>query len=179
MKELSVSFLRECFLADFSTGVLTWKVRPSSHFNSDVTARKWNTKYSGKIAGSLKKGGYKRVGINDDDYLAHRVIYALYHGHWPEYGVDHIDGDTGNNRISNLRSVPHRDNLANQKLNSKNTSGTSGVYFNKRLNQWAAQMKRNQKTWHLGTFKTLEEAISARKRAEAEYGFHANHGRAR
>jgi hypothetical protein len=40
-------------------------------------------------------------------------------------------------------------------------------------------MKRNQKTWHLGTFKTLEDAISARKRAEAEYGFHANHGRAR
>jgi hypothetical protein len=57
-----------------------------------------------------------------------------------------------------------------------NSSGFRGVYWDKSRKKWAPKIKVNQVIINLGRFNDIEEAISARLSAEADYGFHANHG---
>jgi hypothetical protein len=54
------------------------------------------------------------------------------------------------------------------KLRSNNTSGCTGVDYNKRNNRWVARISLKGKVYRLGTFKRKEDAIKARKRAEQE-----------
>lgn len=59
----------------------------------------------------------------------------------------------------------------NRRIFKNNKSGHRGVYFHKRINKWGAQIKKEHKTYHLGCFDILEDAISARKLAEQELYF--------
>lgn len=56
--------------------------------------------------------GYRHGKINDVKYQAHRIIWKLVHGHDPII-IDHINGDQGDNRISNLRSCTIAENSRN------------------------------------------------------------------
>ncbi len=47
-----------------------------------------------------------------------------------------------------------------------NTSGYTGVYQNKRTGRWVAQITFKQKTYYLGSFEKIEDAIKARQRGE-------------
>ena len=49
-----------------------------------------------------------------------------------------------------------------------NTSGHTGVSFNKTAGKWTASIQRGGKQRHLGTFSDIEDAIAARKRAKDE-----------
>jgi len=62
-------------------------------------------------------------------------------------------------------------------MQNNNTSGVTGVYWNKRDRKWQAMIKVNNKQIHLGYFEGKTEAITARKIAEIKYGFHPNHGK--
>ena len=117
--------------------------------------------------------------IQGATYLEHRVIYALVHGVWPEYDIDHIDGNTLNNRIKNLRDATRQQNTQNVRLRTNNSSGVCGVQWNSRLKKWVAVICHNYVVKHLGCFTTIEEATEVRKEAEKLYGFHTNHGKAR
>jgi hypothetical protein len=81
--------------------------------------------------------------------------------------VDHMDGDTLNNRLANLRPCTHAQNRANHRLFRNNTSGNTGIYRNG--NGWQARIGLGRKIINLGTFATKEEAVAARKAAEAKY----------
>lgn len=59
-----------------------------------------------------------------------------------------------------------------EKLHVNNTSGYTGVYFNKRDNKWYAQIIIDSKHISLGTFQRKEDAIQARKAAEANRPAH-------
>jgi len=87
------------------------------------------------------------------------------------------NGNRSDNRIENLRKVTTQENRKNAALYTNNTSGVTGVYFNRRLNKWCAQIKHNGKTHHLGSFKKFEKAVEARKIEENKLGFHKNHGK--
>jgi hypothetical protein len=101
----------------------------------------------------------------------------LTYGSWPVDQIDHINGNTKDNRLENLRDVSNRENLRNQKIPKNNTSGTLGVSFDKRKQNYQASIKINGKRKHLGYFKNKEEAIAARAVANIKYNFHENHGR--
>ena len=90
------------FLFDYKNGELYWK------FSLSCKSPK------GTIAGSVKKDNYRRIGINKKVYLAHRLIFMMFHGYFPKF-VDHIDGNKLNNYIENLREVTHAENMKNQK----------------------------------------------------------------
>lgn len=84
--------------------------------------------------------------------------------------VDHINGDTLDNRKENLRIVTHQQNMMNQRvLPSNNTSGVIGVGWNKENSCWDAQIKYNQIMYHLGSYKNKEDAIKARLNGELKY----------
>lgn len=69
------------------------------------------------------------------------------------------EGFFNGTRIQNLGNKPQ--------LN--NTSGIRGVWFDKRTNMWAAEIKFQGKKMFLGRYKDKNKAIKARKNAEDEY----------
>ncbi|MNF85954.1 AP2 domain protein [compost metagenome] len=154
--------LRE--LLEYRDGKLFWKI-----------CRKGRS--AGSEVGSLTHHGYLRAVVDGERHMVHRIVWALHHGKWPEGIVDHIDGVRLNNRIENLRSVDHQQNMRNQKLPATNTSGFIGVFWNCRRNRWVAQIKVDGKYKHVGYFDTAQAADTARKAAAGAFGYHENHGR--
>ena len=80
--------------------------------------------------------------------------------------VDHIDGNTLNNRKSNLRICTQSNNVCNKSFMSNNTSGIIGVSWDKQRRKWAPEIRIESKRCHLGRFELFEEAVYARYIAE-------------
>lgn len=86
----------------------------------------------GSQAGSLNvTNGYYTIGHCGSRYFCHRVVWFMHYGRIPdEQVVDHKDGNTMNNAISNLQVLSKPDNARNRKMQADNTSGITGVYLN-------------------------------------------------
>ncbi len=82
--------------------------------------------------------------------------------------VDHINGDGLDNRKSNLRSITSIQNHYNHKILSNNKSGYNGV-SKTRNSTWHTCISVNNKTIHVGTYKTPEEAALAYNEAARIY----------
>jgi hypothetical protein len=81
--------------------------------------------------------------------------------------VNHIDGDSLNNRISNLRIIKKLDNIHNIKVRSdNNTTGIRGIFFDKKSNLYMVSFSYNGRKLYFKYFKTLEEAVYIRMRCE-------------
>lgn len=83
--------------------------------------------------------------------------------------IDHINGDKLDNRRGNLRICNQSVNMFNYGLPKHNTSGYRGVSWNKARNKWMAQIKHDKKNYNLGLFVDIQDALAARKLAEAQY----------
>lgn len=133
------------------------------------------TKIGGEV-GSAGERGYRLVVIDYFPYKLHRLIFLWHHGYFPE-ATDHIDGNTSNNKIENLRACSWLQNNWNQKLRKSNTSGVKGVSWNKKLNRWRALIGFNRKLIHVGYFDSIEEAREVlEKERDKLHGEFANHG---
>lgn len=147
-----------------NTGIAIWKKSPSNRV---------------KVGDEIKSkdnAGYIQVSIKSKMYRLHRIIWFCEKGEIPKQ-IDHINGIRDDNRMCNLRNVSQQENLKNQKKRCDNTSGYSGISFNKSRNKWRVRIYVDKKEKHLGYFNTIEEAIDVRKQAEVDYGYHCNHGR--
>jgi hypothetical protein len=61
-------------------------------------------KSNNKEAGTKTKTGYIKVQINKIPYSAHRLVWVLFNKEIPlDKQIDHIDKNTSNNKIENLR----------------------------------------------------------------------------
>ena len=107
--------------------------------------------------------GYCRSG--DKPIYLHRIIMNCPNNK----DIDHIDGKPLNNRKYNLREATNSQNMMNRKLQSNNTSGVTGVIWDKHKEKWRAQIKINNKNICLGRFINFDEAVQVRKDAEKEY----------
>lgn len=178
MKDISVQSLRESLTYNSETGELTWKVRPVAHFAGERVAKIVNTRCAGQPAMKyVNHHGYYFSTIFGQKVAAHRVIWALVTGHWPEDEIDHINGDRADNRWVNLRDVARIENRRNQRTPRNNTTGRVGVTLNKASGRYQAYIRHKGKMRHLGLHETFEAAVAARVTAERKYGFHPNHGR--
>lgn len=85
--------------------------------------------------------------------------------------TDHWDGDSLNNKCSNLKSVTHQQNIRKQKKSSRNTSGYKGVYWSSYHKRWMSGICINGKQTHIGQFIDIENAArSYDRRAIREFG---------
>ena len=156
-------------------GKLYWNPRAEEFFPDARAFRIWNTRYSGVQAFTAQMIGYYCGTLLGVRYLAHRVIWKMVNGVDPDQ-IDHINGNTQDNRIDNLRSVTNRLNSLNRSLQHNNKTGYHGV-IKTQEDKWLARIESNGVSRYIGTFRNLGEAIAARKAAEKEHGFHQNHGR--
>lgn len=149
-------------------GKLFWKKVPKNANRLSV----------GDEAGFLcEDSGYRFIKMLGKKLRAHRVIWFCEKGEIPD-NIDHINGIRDDNRLCNLRNVSKVENNRNRKINSNNKLGCFGVYYKGGdKNRFIASIGVNNRTKHIGTYKTLKEAVKARKDAEIKYGYHENHGR--
>lgn len=168
-------YVRELLDYDPLTGILRWKPRSESRFASASLADSWNKQYAGKVAGRLGSNGYRYIKIEKVNYREHRIIWLWVHGEWPPQ-VDHDDRDTSNNRLSNLKKATNVTNSKNKGLRSDNTSGIPGVQWSDRKQRWTVEIYVDGARKYVGQFREKGDAVTARKNAERQHGYHPNHG---
>jgi HNH endonuclease len=101
---------------------------------------------AGEPAGSWKLDKKKllrrRVWVDHKLYYPSRLIWKYVHGVDPQGQVDHIDRDTTNEKLDNLRDITNGQQMLNKSRPRNNTTGTKGVYFRpgtkRRRARWTA-----------------------------------------
>lgn len=114
----------------------------------------------------INKQGYviaRTINGERDMVLFHRLLFPN------SEVVDHIDHNTKNNQKNNLREVVYQQNSMNHKINKNNTSGVTGVSWNKTHNLWRARIHFKGKEISLGYYTNFDDAVKARKSAEDKY----------
>lgn len=176
--EVTIEMLRKLVAIDMETGALTWKPRPVELFANERAWKSWNSRFAGRQAfNTLSGNGYMHGALFNKKIYAHRIVFALVNGRWSEQSIDHIDGNRLNNRPLNLRDVDHRSNCLNQPIRKANTSGFTGVSYDRTRGAYESYITSHGKKIALGRFATSAEAAIARAQANKTHGYHANHGR--
>jgi len=125
----------------------------------------------GDIAGTQDSLGYWRVGVCYENksrkYLVHRLVYAIgTRQNIDGVLIDHIDGTSKQNILSNLREASHSENMRNRSKSATTcTSQYLGVYWCPRSSNWRARIRSNPKKIDLGRYESEEEAAMAYNRA--------------
>lgn len=156
--DLSVEYVQAAFDYNPLTGDLTWKVR------ADM-APQWNRKFPGRKAGTVNDRGYVIVAIYKKDFRAHRLIWVMMTGEWPQHEVDHENLIKSDNRWSNLRVATHVQNCRNRPKQSNNKSGFKGVSYCKLTKSWVAGIGVGRRRIVLGRAETPEKAFAFYKNA--------------
>lgn len=161
-----------------NTGELLWRSRGASDFLRPLPpqqVKRWNTRFAGKPAfgDGCQRSRYPSGFLDGHSISKHRAVWAAYYGEWPLDQVDHINRDVLDNRIANLRSCTVTDNLRNRGVMRSNTSGTTGVYFDKH-GRWVARIGEQGKHRVIGRFMAIDDAIEARLTAERAMGYGGN-----
>jgi hypothetical protein len=147
--------LRELIKYDARKGDVTWR-------------RSRGCRCAGQRAGYLDKSGYWRIRIDGQRYQLSRAIWLLRTGIDPgDQQVDHRDGNKANNKFRNLRLATRSLNQANARRSARNKTGAKGVCLGKG-GKYIAQIRKDAKTIHLGTFSSIGEAHEAYRRAAIE-----------
>lgn len=161
--EITQARLQELF--DYhQDGYLIWKKKISSLSRAKIgsAAGYWSfDKRTGEVR--------RKIGVENKYQYAHRLIYIWHFGEIEHFEVDHIDGNTTNDKVANLRKATHHQNGKNLKTYSANTTGYKGVAFDKKAKKYRAYVSVDKKLKHLGFFDLIEDAIKTRKEAEEKF----------
>ena len=122
----------------------------------------FNKNYAHKTVGCKDKG-YLRCRLGRDNKrqsaLVHRMVWLLNTGEWPKKTIDHINGDTLDNRFENLRDCT-------QEVNNWNKMPYKGSIFKgvykRSVGNWAVNIAvGGGKNEGLGSYVCLGEALKA------------------
>jgi len=138
------------------------KIRINKNDSMDIYSwREYKTKpddwYKIKITAHISPN-YKSylLNINKKQYRLSRIIYKAHNKDWDitdnskNNHIDHININSIDNRIENLRVLTHQQNQFNR--NAK------GYCWSKKNNKWQSQIKINGKQKYLGLFDKEEDA---------------------
>lgn len=116
---------------------------------------------AGDKAGGINKRGYREIRVLGKKYLAHRLAWLYINGYFPEMIIDHINGDTQDNRISNLRLITASGNNQNRRKSRKDSNSKYLGISIKQQNgktRWQVRIQIEGVRFYLGLFDTEEEA---------------------
>lgn len=107
-----------------------------------------------RVGTKSSKVKYTTLSINGVHYREHQLVWLIHHGELvvgtKDKCIDHINGDTKDNRISNLRVV-------NQRVNCRNRVNSSGNVQQTPSGTYAAYIDIDKRI-HLGSFKEEKHA---------------------
>jgi len=111
----------------------------------------------------ILNGGYFSVSLTKDrkTYIKkiHRLIALQFIPNRDNLPiVDHIDRDTQNNSLENLRWATHKLNSNNQSVRKDSKSKRKWIIWNTQKQKWQIEIKKV----YIGVAKTIEEAVVLR-----------------
>jgi len=143
--------LRELLDYNADTGAFTWRIGRQGH------------KKAGDVAGFRRSDGYIRITVDQHRVWAHRLAWFYTHGAWPAQQIDHINGDTSDNRLDNLRDASPRVNMQNERRGRqrKNRGTLLGAHWCTTWKRWKSSINAEGKRLHIGWFDTEQQAHDA------------------
>lgn len=160
-KDLSQARLHNILYYSKLTGLWIWLSKTSPKSNIKI----------GSNAGYISTDGRRYIGIDGKRYQSSRLAFLYTLGYFPEYEVDHRDRIKSNDIWSNLRESSPKCNIRNRGIAKNNTSGITGVSWDKIREKWFAFIKPHDRTINLGRFKSKVTAVKNRWEAEKKYDF--------
>ena len=154
-------------------GYFILKIINSKHGDFDFLISKEDYNKCNDFVWSINK--YGRNKITKPYYYANNSSVGFIHRYLTDAPkgmlVDHINGNTLDNRRENLRICTKSENNWNRFFESRNKSNKIGVYWNDKLPtpKWMAYISINKQRIHLGYFNNYEDAVNARIKAEEKY----------
>ena len=106
--------------------------------------------YSWHKSGGYKNNIYYATTCSGIEIKLHRFIMKCSNN--DGITIDHINGNTLDNRKCNLRACDHSGNMKNTRKRYNNISGYKGVSWKSRNNKWVAQIQCDKKKQHIGLF---------------------------
>lgn len=145
-KTLTRERLLELVGYDIEKGELYWLEDRGTAKKSDPCGNK-------RLCGN----GYYYMRVEGISAAVHRFVWLFHNGHY-DADIDHINNDTLDNHIENLRLCTRSENLRNRGKFANCSSKYKGVYWKKDSKKWRASIRLDGRTINLGHFKTEEEA---------------------
>ena len=150
----SIDYLARRISVDIHQGIVRW-----------IDATKYHSRLNGRCAGS------KRLGTSNGKYYWHvkidgiplkrsHIVFLFANGRWPSDQIDHINGNSLDDRIENIREVTHTQNAWNHKGRTKSSGLPMGVR-QMPSGKYQARITCNKKVYQIGSFCSLEQAVSA------------------
>ena len=122
------------------------------------------TIFDKKFLSLVKKSKWSKIKFG---YIRHVrkgiMLHRLIIGAKDNEIVDHINRNPLDNKLCNLRIVNDSQNAVNKRIQSNNTSGYPGITFDKKNKKWKARLNYYKKSYWLGRFKDIKEAIKVRE----------------
>jgi hypothetical protein len=150
-KTPSMERLREVLDYDPDTGIFLWK-QPTG-----------NRVITNEQCTSIDAKGYYRISVDNKRFGAHRLAWVyMYDEDISNYYVNHINEDRLDNRIVNLELTTNAHNIRLSKRGK-------GYSYHKASGKFAARIRVNYKSIHLGYFDKEEDAAKAYAEARFIY----------
>lgn len=153
MTEITRDLLLRLFRFDLEGGRVFWVTPPGNH-----------SRLAGTEAGTFRptRSGkrYCHIKIEGRALKRGHLIYFMAHGAWPAPCLDHIDGNSEDDAIGNIRQATIAENARNHKRRAKREATPMGV---RRLlsGRFEARIACDGKKFTIGSFDSSAEAHSA------------------
>jgi hypothetical protein len=151
--DFDIDKLRSVLDYDQYNGKITWKISTGKAS-------------AGAEAGSVGLKGYLKITYQGRTYAAHRLAWAIHHGTAPPEIIDHMNGDTLDNRASNLRDGTSGVNQQNQSHSHSRNQSSSYLGVSMFNGRWRAKIYTAGKYVFLGYHPTEEDAAEAYRQAK-------------
>lgn len=142
-----------------NTGIFVWKIITMNNAIGDV---------AGSIIDTVDGYRYMRISHNNKKYKSHRLAFLYMIGSIPER-IDHKDRNSLNNKWDNLRESTATQNCQNSTIQKNNTSGYTGVHFQRKNKKWVARIVVDGKRKALGCFLLAKDAAITHNIAAKKY----------
>lgn len=122
--------------------------------------------------GSMHSEGYGRIRVGKHEERAHRVVYSILIGD-PGPRLDHRCFNHACVNPEHLRPVTHKQNMEHRQGAQRNSkSGVRGVSWHKRDKRWFVRVRHNNRIFHGGSFRDLDDAAKAATELRAKLFTH-------
>jgi hypothetical protein len=105
---------------------------------------------------------YRCVYSGNHVACAHHLAWRLHYGEWPASTIDHIDGNSHNNAISNLRLATVSENSCYRRKPKHNSTGEKNVHWNKQGNCWRIEIQKAMQVFVWYSHNKMSAILAAR-----------------